>query len=79
MKGTRGTTLPRSQNNNKRQCDERVELLEVIKEMVEQEVDRRLKTVLHGCYKNKAEKPSGLEANNKEKTARRSKTPRADF
>lgn len=75
MKGTRGTTLPRSQNNNKRQCDERVELLEVIKEMVEQEVDRRLKTVLHGCYKNKAEKPSGLEANNKEENSSEEQNP----
>ena len=75
MKGTRGTTLPRSQNNNRRQCDERVELLEVIKEMVEQEVDRHLKTVLHGCYKNKAKKPSGLEANNKEKNSSEEQNP----
>ena len=75
MKGTRCTTLPRGQNNNRRQCDERVELLEVIKEMVEQEVDRRLKTVLHGCYKNKAEKPSGLEANNKEENSSEEQNP----
>ena len=43
--------------------------------MVEQEVDRRLKTVLHGCYKNKAEKPSGLEANNKEKNSSEEQNP----
>ena len=53
MKGTRDTPLPKRQSNNRRQCDERVELLEVIKEMVEAEVDRRLGVLLDNCKKKK--------------------------
>ena len=49
MKGARDTPLPRRQSNNRRQCDERVELLEVIKEMVEAEVDKRLGVLLDNC------------------------------
>lgn len=45
MKKPRDTPLPERQSSNRRQCDERVELLEVIKEMVEAEVDRRLGVV----------------------------------
>ena len=51
MKGARDTPLPRRQSNNRRQCDERVELLEVIKEMVEAEVDKRLGVLLDNCKK----------------------------
>ena len=53
MKGARDTPLPRRQSNNRRQCDERVELLEVIKEMVEAEVDKRLGVLLDNCKKKK--------------------------
>ena len=49
MKGARDTPLPKRQSNNRRQCDERVELLEVIKEMVEAEVDKRLGVLLDNC------------------------------
>ena len=53
MKDARDTPLPRRQSNNRRQCDERVELLEVIKEMVEAEVDKRLGVLLDNCKKKK--------------------------
>jgi hypothetical protein len=53
MKDARDTPLPRRQSNNRRQCDERVELLEVIKEMVEAEVDKRLRALLDGFKKKK--------------------------
>ena len=59
MKGARDTPLPRRQSNNRRQCDERVELLEVIKEMVEAEVDRRLGVVFDH---KKKEKKKGMKS-----------------
>ena len=58
MKGARDTPLPRRQSNNRRQCDERVELLEVIKEMVEAEVDKRLGVLLDNCKKKKEKEMS---------------------
>ena len=55
MKKPRDTSLPERQSSNRRQCDERVELLEVIKEMVEAEVDRRLGVAFdHNKKKKKA-------------------------
>ena len=53
MKKPRDTPLPERQSSNRRQCDERVELLEVIKEMVEAEVDRRLGVVFDHKKKEK--------------------------
>lgn len=53
MKKPRDTSLPERQSSNRRQCDERVELLEVIKEMVEAEVDRRLGVVFDHKKKKK--------------------------
>ena len=68
MKGARDTPLPRRQSNNRRQCDERVELLEVIKEMVEAEVDKRLRALLGGFKKKKekGDEPSETTPYNKE-------------
>ena len=65
MKDARDTPLPRCQSNNRRQCDERVELLEVIKEMVEAEVDKRLRALLDGFKKKKetGDEPSGTAPN----------------
>ncbi len=65
MKDARDTPLPRRQSNNRRQCDERVELLEVIKEMVEAEVDKRLGVLLDGFKKKKetGDEPSGTAPN----------------
>ena len=59
MKKPRGTPLPERQSSNRRQCDERVELLEVIKEMVEAEVDRRLGVVFDH---NKKKKKKGMRS-----------------
>lgn len=71
MKGTRDTPLPRCQSNNRRQCDERVELLEVIKEMVEAEVDKRLGVLLDNCKKKKekGDEPSETAPHNKEENS----------
>ena len=68
MKGARDTPLPRRQSNNRRQCDERVEILEVIKEMVEAEVDKRLGVLLDNCKKKKekGDEPSETTPYNKE-------------
>ena len=68
MKGARDTPLPRRQSNNRRQCDERVELLEVIKEMVEAEVDKRLGVLLGNCKKKKekGDEPSETTPNKEE-------------
>ena len=65
MKDARDTPLPRRQSNNRRQCDERVELLEVSKEMVEAEVDKRLRVLLDGFKKKKetGDEPSGTAPN----------------
>ena len=65
MKDARDTPLPRRQSNNRRQCDERVELLEVMKEMVEAEVDKRLRVLLDGFKKKKetGDEPSGTAPN----------------
>ena len=65
MKDARDTPLPRRQSNNRRQCDERVELLEVIKEMVEAEVDKRLRVLLDGFKKKQetGDEPSGTAPN----------------
>lgn len=62
MKKPRGTPLPERQSSNRRQCDERVELLEVIKEMVEAEVDRRLGVVLDHKKKKKKKKKKGMKS-----------------
>ena len=59
MKKPRDTSLPERQSSNRRQCDERVELLEVIKEMVEAEVDRRLGVVFDH---NKKKKKKGMRS-----------------
>ena len=59
MKKPRDTPLPGRQSSNRRQCDERVELLEVIKEMVEAEVDRRLGVVFDH---NKKKKKKGMKS-----------------
>ena len=59
MKKPRDTSLPGRQSSNRRQCDERVELLEVIKEMGEAEVDRRLGVV---CDHKKKEKKKGMKS-----------------
>ena len=59
MKKPRDTPLPERQSSNRRQCDERVELLEVIKEMVEAEVDRRLGVVFDH---NKKKKKKGMKS-----------------
>ncbi|WP_281642747.1 hypothetical protein [Hoylesella loescheii] len=59
MKKPRDTSLPGRQSSNRRQCDERVELLEVIKEMVEAEVDRRLGVVFDH---KKKEKKKGMKS-----------------
>lgn len=59
MKKPRDTSLPGRQSSNRRQCDERVELLEVIKEMVEAEVDRRLGVVFDH---NKKKKKKGMRS-----------------
>jgi putative uncharacterized protein (fragment) len=59
MKKPRDTSLPERQSSNRRQCDERVELLEVIKEMVEAEVDRRLGVVFD---RKKKEKKKGMKS-----------------
>ena len=59
MKKPRDTSLPERQSSNRRQCDERVELLEVIKEMVEAEVDRRLGVVFDD---KKKEKKKGMKS-----------------
>ena len=71
MKGARDTPLPRRQSNNRRQCDERVELLEVIKEMVEAEVDKRLGELLDNCKKKKekGDEPSETTPYNKEENS----------
>ena len=65
MKDARDTPLPRRQSNNRRQCDERVELLEVIKEMVEAEVDKRLRALLDGFKKKEetGDEPGGTAPN----------------
>ena len=59
MKKPRDTSLPERQSSNRRQCDERVELLEVIKEMVEAEVDRRLGVAFDH---NKKKKKKGMKS-----------------
>ena len=59
MKKPRDTSLPERQSSNRRQCDERVELLEVIKEMVEAEVDRRLGVAFDH---NKKKKKKGMRS-----------------
>ena len=59
MKKPRDTPLPERQSSNRRQCDERVELLEVIKEMVEAEVDRRLGVAFDH---NKKKKKKGMKS-----------------
>ena len=66
MKKPRDTSLPERQSSNRRQCDERVELLEVIKEMVEAEVDRRLGVVFDHKKKEKKKrmKSGGQHSNN---------------
>ena len=51
--------MPERQSSNRRQCDERVELLEVIKEMVEAEVDRRLGVAFDH---NKKKKKKGMKS-----------------
>ena len=56
MKKPRDTPLPERQSSNRRQCDERVELLE---EMVEAEVDRRLGVVFDH---KKKEKKKGMKS-----------------
>ena len=71
MKKPRGTPLPERQSSNRRQCDERVELLEVIKEMVEAEVDKRLGVLLDNCKKKKekGDEPSETTPYNKEENS----------
>ncbi len=66
MKKPRDTSLPERQTSNRRQCDERVELLEVIKEMVEAEVDKRLGVVFDHKKKKKKKgmKSGGQHPNN---------------
>ena len=59
MKKPRDTPSPERQSSNRRQCDERVELLEVIKEMVEAEVDRRLGVAFDH---NKKKKKKGMKS-----------------
>ena len=71
MKKPRDTSLPERQSSNRRQCDERVELLEVIKEMVEAEVDKRLGVLLDNCKKKKekGDEPSETTPYNKEENS----------
>lgn len=76
MKKPRDTSLPERQSSNRRQCDERVELLEVIKEMVEAEVDRRLGVAFdHNKKKKKKGMKSGGQHPNNNKDSIKGENP----
>ena len=76
MKKPRDTSLPERQSSNRRQCDERVELLEVIKEMVEAEVNKRLNVVFdHKKKKKKKGKKSGGQHPNNNKDSIEGENP----